>query len=106
MTKLFSREKPLLCEGAPLVAAEWFAAKMFREKKRTGLYLTSILFVFGETEKAYHVVLGGIGDSVVTWIPKKCVNAAPADDENAVTYYCDCFADVVEGLDYLRALYC
>ena len=93
--------KAILNERTAIEAADWFAKKKFCVENGRNTYRTQILCVFGETEKALHVFLGSLHDSIITWIPKACVKEA----EEGTTYECSDFAEAVETVKYLRDMY-
>lgn len=71
------------------VVAEWFAAKVFKEKRGTNFFDNRIFAIIGETEKAYNVILGTAIKYLTTWCPKSLVRIDEEQNENDITFVCD-----------------
>lgn len=71
------------------VIAEWFAAKVFKEKRGTNFFDNRIFAIIGETEKAYNVILGTAIKHLTTWCPKSLVRVDEEQNENDITFVCD-----------------
>lgn len=83
-----------------LIAPEWFAMKKYIEfnKKfnhRFEGFDNRIWAIIGETEKAYHVLLGNAFHHVATWIPKSLVSVDKEPNDEDITLVCD-FATAME----------
>ena len=86
----------------PLEVKEWFAAKAYRETGKSKIFSDQIFAIFGETEKAYKVMLGSEYRHIVTWVPKSLVSAADSKGSQKNTFYCQ---DYEEAKQIANALY-
>lgn len=71
-----------------LLVKEWFASKVFAEKRNGCMYDNGIYAILKETEKAMYVMLGGVVHFVYTWVPKSLIYE---DERDIETYKFDSF---------------
>ena len=61
---------------------EWFFQKVAKEVGAPRVWNNTLFAVFGETEKAYHAIVGSVTFKKTLWIPKSCVEI----DEEETSY--------------------
>ena len=88
-----------------LEVKDWLYQKIAKEQHAPRVWSGDICAVFGETEKAYHVIMGSVSYFVITWIPKSAVIEKEADHPNAETRFCETYEEAVEWIDWLKDCY-
>lgn len=85
-----------------LECAEWFAAKIFKEKLGTSLFDNSIYAIIKETEKAVYARMGSLFHAVYTWIPKSLITEEQGEK---VTFVFDDFDACQEFVKSIKKMY-
>lgn len=96
---------PVIVTEKPLVVKEWFAAKKFYELKRTRLFSNNIFAIYGETEKAYHCLVGDIGSIVATWVPKSLVEVDTYEGRKRSSFVCESYEEARSIFDNILRYY-
>lgn len=79
---------------------EWFAKKEFAKQGKK-LYGDDVLAIFGESEKAYHAIIGCFSTSITVWVPKSlCIGEENDGKYNTTTYRCKNFNDAVATIKW------
>lgn len=95
---------PVMVTEEPLQVKEWFAAKKFREIRKSRIFDNRIFAIFAETEKAYNCLVGGIGMIINTWVPKSLVEVAEGEIKRS-TFVCNGYTEAKNILENIRDYY-
>lgn len=85
---------------------DWIFQKIAREKKAPHMCNDRVIAVFQETEKAYKAIVGGVGWSTVTWVPKSCVIESETTDHLDATRFCNNYDEAAAWLKDLKDYFC
>ncbi|MBE6904646.1 MAG: hypothetical protein E7480_08600 [Ruminococcaceae bacterium] len=89
-----------------LVMKDWLFQKVASEHNAPHIWSGSVDAIFQETEKAYRVVIGSVGYTVITWIPKSGCEWKDAENEFQATKVCETYTEAIEHRDFLRSCFC
>ena len=81
---------------------EWYAKKLFAEKG-SKFYADDVMFIFGETEKAYHAIVGCYTKHLVTWVPKSLCIPEESDNTYWGTQFCKDYNEAIWWFKYHMA---
>lgn len=89
-----------------LVLRDWLWQKIAQENHVGRVWGGHVDCVFGETEKAYHVIMGSVNNTVITWVPKSQTEFVDAENEYKETKMCKSYEEAMEHVSFLRECFC